>query len=266
MSVANSLAHGVEAAVPGTLHARTITGGIKVRPRPGRQVRFGRAKRPAVDLSVGTDDQSVSRLHAEVTYQDSYWWLRNMGRQLMRLPHGQMMHQSSDPIPLTAGYTPLFIRGSGYRQHLVELYVTGRYGDTQTDRHEAETIPPKIWEINAAERLLLVVLGERYLLYEEAPRPLTYKQAAARLAYLRPDDDWRANIIEDRIEAVRYRLHAGGFPYPLRHDKAEGRPYDNNLLHNLLRGLVESTTLVPPDLDLLESGLAHPGTATQPER
>ncbi|WP_275307405.1 hypothetical protein [Streptomyces yunnanensis] len=38
------------------------------------------------------------------------------------------------------------------------------------------------------------------------------------------------------------------------HDTSAGRPSDNSLLHNLLKGLVESTTLVPPDLDLMEEG------------
>ncbi|MFI7700103.1 FHA domain-containing protein [Nonomuraea sp. NPDC049480] len=255
MNVPQSLAYGVPPAHPGTLHVRTLAGGIKVGPRPGRHVRFGRAGRPHVDLSVGADDQSVSRLHGELTYHDNLWWLRNMGRQLVRLPRGQLMHTSTDPIPLAEGYTPLFIRGSGHRQHLVELYVAGHEGETHGNRHEIETIPPKMWELDDTERLLLVVLGERYLLYEESPRPLTYRQAKERLAYLRPEDNWRKNIIEDRIEVVRRRLHAAGFPYPLLHDQAAGRPYDNNLLHNLLRGLVESTTLVPPDLNLLESDL-----------
>ncbi|MFI7449822.1 FHA domain-containing protein [Nonomuraea sp. NPDC049714] len=253
MSFTKSLAHGVDPAVPGTLRARTVMGRITVPPQPGRHVRFGRDKRPNVDLSVGADDQSVSRLHAEVTYQDNLWWLHNVGRQLIRLPRGQLMHKSADPVPLAAGYTPLFIRGSGYRHHLVELHVMSPYGDVLKDLHEAETVPPKIWEISETERLLLVVLGQRYLLYEETPRPLTYNQAEARLAALRPAERWRAGIIENRVEAIRYRLHEAGFPYPLRHDPSEGRPYDNNLLHNLLKGMVESTTLVPPDLDLLES-------------
>ncbi|MFC4014064.1 FHA domain-containing protein [Nonomuraea purpurea] len=249
-----SLAHGLYPSSPGILHARTTMGSIRVHPHPGRNVLFGRAKRPEVDLSVGGDDQSVSRLHAEVTYRNHHWWLRNLGQQLVRLPRGQLMHTATDPIPLAEGYTPLFIRGSGYRQHLLELYVTG-YDDDLQQRHNGTTIPPRKWHLNEVERLLLVVLGERYLLYEEGPRPLTYKQAEARLAYLRPADKWRSRTIEDRIEAVRHRLHAGGFPYPLLHDKDAGRPYDNNLLHNLLTGLVESTTLVPPDLDLLNSDL-----------
>ncbi|MFI0423930.1 FHA domain-containing protein [Spongiactinospora sp. 9N601] len=252
MSVPDSLAHGVDPARPGTLHARTIVAGIRVGPRPGRTVRLGRAERPDVDLSVGVDDLSVSRRHAELTYRTGRWWLRNLGHQLMRLPRDRMMHSSTEPVPLADGYTPLFIRGSGYRQHLVELYVTGQDGETRVNRHQAETIPPRIWELSETERLLLVVLGEHYLLYEEAPRPLTYKQAADRLAYLRPDDKWRVRTIEHRIEAVRHRLQAGGFPYPLLHDASSGRPYENNLLHNLLKGLVESTTLVPPHLDLLE--------------
>ncbi|WP_188190150.1 FHA domain-containing protein [Nonomuraea sp. SYSU D8015] len=260
MNVPDSLAYGVDPASPGDLHVRTLAGGLRVPPRPGRHVRFGRAGRPHVDLSVGADDQSVSRLHGEVTYRDNRWWLRNLGRQLVRLPRGQLMHSSTDPIPLAEGYTPLFIRGSGHRQHLVELYVAGHEDEVRAIRRQAVTIPPKVWHLDETELLLLVVLGERYLLYEESPRPLTYRQAEARLAYLRPEDRWRKNIIEDRIEAVRRRLHAAGFPYPLLHDDSDGRPYDNNLLHNLLRGLVESTTLVPPHLQLLETDLDLPPT------
>ncbi|WP_199536871.1 FHA domain-containing protein [Spongiactinospora gelatinilytica] len=169
MSVPDSLAHGVDPARPGTLHARTIVAGIRVGPRPGRTVRFGRTERPDVDLSVGADDLSVSRLHAELTYRTGRWWLRNLGHQLTRLPRDRMMHGSTEPVPLADGYTPLSIRGSGYRQHLVELYVTGQDGETRVNRHQAETIPPRIWEPSETERLLLVVLGEHYLLYEEPP-------------------------------------------------------------------------------------------------
>ncbi|MGA4842192.1 FHA domain-containing protein [Streptomyces sp. G45] len=252
MNSASSLARGVAPARPGTLHARTVTGDIKVPPRPGLVVRFGRGEEPDVDLGVGEHDLMVSRRHGELTYHDRSWWLRNTGQQLLRLPRGRMMHTSTDPVPLAPGYTPLFVRGSGYREHLVELYVSGHDDQGLVTRRRADTVPPKRWHLDDDERLLLVVLGQEYLLYEESPRPLTYTRAAKQLAYLRPDRSWGERKIEYRVESVRRRLHESGFPYPLLHDTTAGRPSDNSLLHNLLRGLVESTTLVPPDLTLMD--------------
>ncbi|MFG1969885.1 FHA domain-containing protein [Nonomuraea fuscirosea] len=250
MSAPDSLARGVAPAPPGTLHARTVHGGVEVRPRAGLTVRFGRGEEPDVDVCVGEDDLWVSRKHGELTFRERRWWLRNTGRQLLRLPKGRLMHATTEAVPLAEGYTPVFVRGSSYREHLVELYVSG-HDEERSPRRRAETLPPKRWSLDDDERLLLVVLGQRYLLYEEGPRPLSYRQAAEQLVYLRPGADWRERRIENRIEAVRRRLHAGGFPYPLTHDRRAGGPSDN-LLHNLLRGLVDSTTLVPPDLDLLE--------------
>jgi hypothetical protein len=253
MDSGDSLARGAAPASPGTLHVRSVTGRLKVPPRPGLTIRFGRGERPEVDLPVAEDDLRVSRRHGELTYRKRQWWLRNTGQQLVRLPHGRLMHATTEPIPLAAGYTPVFVKGSGYREHLVELYVTGHDEPVLVPRRQAATLPPKTWPLEEDERLLLVVLGQRYLLYEDGPRPLAYRQAAARLEYLRPGDNWNARRIEYKIEAVRRRLHSGGFPYPVMHDKDSGAvPSDNNLLHNLLKGLVESTTLVPPDLALMD--------------
>jgi hypothetical protein len=50
------------------------------------------------------------------------------------------------------------------------------------------------------------------------------------------------------------------------HDRSEERrPYDNTLLHNLLKGLVESTTLVPPDLDLMDDAPDNPDPSDTPD-
>lgn len=252
MSGTESLARGVAPSRPGTLHARSITGSLKVPPQPGRSVKFGRAGRPDVDLPVGADDLRVSRRHGEVTYRRHQWWLRNTGQQLIRLPRGQMLHSSSEPIPLAIGYTPLFVKGSGYREHLVELYVTDHDGKGLRLLHHAVTVPPKRWPLADDERLVLVVLGQRYLRYEDGPRPLSYRQAAEYLSCLRPEANWTERRIEHKVEAARHRLARGGFPYPVRSEKDSGGPSDNTLMHNLFRGLVESTTLVPPDLDLID--------------
>ncbi|MGW7349750.1 FHA domain-containing protein [Streptomyces sp. NPDC054784] len=252
MHDSDSLARGVAPASAGTLHARSVGGGIQVVPRAGRTVRFGRGEEPDVDLCVGEDDLRVSRRHGELRYDDRRWWLRNTGQQLVRLPRGRLMHTSTDPVPLAEGYTPLFVKGSGHREHLVELYVTGPDQQRLVPRRRADTLPPKRWPLDDDERLLLVVLGQRYLRYEEAPRPLSYRQAAEELNYLSVGASWSERRIEYRVGIVRQRLNDGGFPQALFQGADSGGPCDNNLIHNLLKGLVESTTLVPPDLRLID--------------
>ncbi|MGK5533974.1 FHA domain-containing protein [Streptomyces sp. URMC 129] len=247
-----SLARGVAPATPGTLHARSVTGDIRVPPRIGLTVSFGR-DRPVVDLCVGEDDLRVSRRHGELTFRRGQWWLRNTGRQLVRLPLGRLMHLTTDPVPLAAGYTPVVVRGSGHREHLIELYVTDDDEPPRTPRHAAPTLPPKRWPLSDEERLLLVVLAQRYLLYEEGARPLTYRQAVDHLKELDPATKWTERKAEYRVEAIRRRLsRAGGFPHPLLREDDAVDVSDNSLMHNLLRGLVESTTLVPPDLLLID--------------
>ncbi|WP_234320290.1 FHA domain-containing protein [Streptomyces sp. SBT349] len=250
-----SLAHGVPHARPGTLHARSVAGTVTGDPDRKKAIWFGRGGGPDADLRVGEDDPRVSRRHGHLTYERGQWWLRNTGQQLLRLPRGQMMHLTTEPIPLSTGYTPVFVKGSGFREHLVELLVADHAAAGPGCRRGTETLPPKRWSLTDDQRLILVVLGQEYLRYEPQPRPLTYRQAAAELAYLRPAETWGESKIAHRVEKVRGWLEASGdFPYDLREQDPRGAS-DNTLKHNLLRGLVESTTLVPPDLDLLEDGL-----------
>ncbi|RKN40400.1 FHA domain-containing protein [Streptomyces hoynatensis] len=253
----DSLAGGGAEGPPGTLHALSTAGRIEVRPEHNRVVRFGRNDPrvdPEVHLRVGHDDMRVSRRHGELTYRQGHWWLRNLGQQLVRLPQGRMLHTSTDPVPLAGGYTPLFVKGSGDREHLVELYVTGEEPRRGQPAPGAPTIPPKRWEITEEERVLLVIIGQEYLRYEPDPRPRAYKEAEAVLAYL-PFPSWNRRKIERKMGELRRRLEQQGtFPYKLMREDEAG-PCDNNLLHNLLKGLVESTTLVPPDLALLDDDL-----------
>jgi hypothetical protein len=256
MNSRDSLARGVAPSPPRTLHARSLAGSIRVAPQTGRTIRFGRENRPSVDLSVGEDDLRVSRRHGELIYRQERWWLRNTGQQLVRLPRGRLMHESTEPFPLASGYTPVFVRGSGFREHLVELYVTDDDGRRSSSRQGADTLPPKRWPLDDDERLVLVVLGQRYLLYEPDPRPLSYRQTAKELSCLQ-GVKWGESKVAHKVEDVRKRLsRSGDFPYELC-ESERGELSDNTLKHNLLNGLVESTTLVPPDLALLDDDFEY---------
>jgi hypothetical protein len=224
-----SLARGAPPAEKGTLHARSSAGEVTADPEPGRVVRFGRGGWPGTDLSIDDDDLRVSRWHGELTFHDERWWLRNTGQRPLRLPHGRL----TQPTPLATGYTPVFVPGSRYREHLIELYVTDKL----------PTNPPRAWPLSDDERLLMVVLGQRYLRYEPEPRPLPNRQACQQLRYLRPEINWETPGIDHRVAEIAARLtRSGDFPT---------HPPDA-LLCNLLKGMVDSVTLVPPDLALLD--------------
>ena len=244
----HSLAFGVADSTAGGLHALTVTGGVQVRPRPGRTLLFGR-NRPDVDICVGEYDRTVSRRHGSLTYEAGRWWLLNDGRTPIRLPGSRWLFAGEEPVPLDDGYTPLFVRGSGDREHLLEVHVIGAGGRAPVSRHGDVTNPPRTWRLDDSERLALVVLGQRYLLHERRPQPLSWQQAAAQLAELRPEDGWTPKRLEHAVAAVRARLSRRGVAGLTREEV--GQPVGNTLNDNLLTELVLSTTLVPPDLESL---------------
>ena len=66
---------------------------------------------------------------------------------------------------------------------------------------------------------------------------------------LRPGERWTHKRVEHLIVAVRARLSKGGVRGLTREEV--GEPVGNALNHNLIRELMESTSIVPPDLDLI---------------
>ncbi len=245
-----SLALGVPRSVPGAVFALTLAGGVSVDPDEGGEISFGR-NRPQVDVCVGENDLRVSRRHGHLNFTGGQWWVSNTGQLPIRLPNSRWLSQGEDPIPLSDGYTPLFVRGSGKREHLLELYIAGPDGGQPATRHGDVTVPPRRWRLSAEERLVLVVFGQRYLLHDLNPQPLSRQQTAEVLAELRPDETWTSRRVEHLVIDVRARLSAGGV-YGLRREEV-GEPVGNALNDNLLRELVLSTTLVPPDLALLDA-------------
>ncbi|MCP2169523.1 FHA domain-containing protein [Goodfellowiella coeruleoviolacea] len=245
-----TLARGVPHTAPGAVVALSLSGKLTVEPVEGRTIRFGR-NRPEVDVCVGETDLRVSRTHGVLTHRGGRWWVSNTGRLPIRLPRARWLFRDEDPVPLPEGYTPLFIRGSRDREHLLEMYVVGWDGGRPAIQHGAPTQPPKAWRLTPDEHLVLVVLGQRYLLHEANPQPLSRQQAAEILAELQPGANWSAKRVEHTVAAVRARLSARGV-HGLRREEV-GEPVGNALNDNLLRELVLSATLVPPDLTLLDA-------------
>lgn len=241
-----SLARGVPSAEPGAVVALAVSGKTSAAPVEGTTVRFGR-NRPAVDVCVGETDLRVSRLHGLLTRQDGRWWVSNTGQLPIRLPRTRMLFKDEDPLPLPDGYTPLFVRGA--REHLLEVYVAGDDGPPVT-LHGAVTQQPKRWRLTDDERLLLVILGQRYLLHEANPQPIARAEVAEAMSDLRPGAEWTIKRVDRAIADVRMRLSAAGVS-GLRREEV-GEPVGNSLNDNLLKELVLSTTLVPPDLELLD--------------
>ncbi|HZE40069.1 MAG TPA: hypothetical protein VE172_14780 [Stackebrandtia sp.] len=244
-----SLAYGVPPSPVGTIYALAISGGITLRPKEGRSVLFGR-NRPEVHVCLGEDDRRVSRNHGSLTFRTDRWWVANTGRVPLRLPNSRLLFSQDEPVPLTMGYTPVFVRGSGGREHLLEVYVAGPEEPKPCTMPDEATQPPRCWALAEPERLALTVLGQRYLLHEVYPQPLTWHQAAAELADLRPNEEWSSKRVERMVSKVRARMSRRGVA-GLTRDEV-GEPVGNTLNHNLIRELMESTTLVPTDLRLLE--------------
>lgn len=244
-----SLVHGTPASVPGTLHVRSVSGGVSVAPDPQRTLTFGR-NRDEVEVCVGENDRRVSRRHGSLTRRDGGWWIHNAGRLPIQLPGSRLLFPDDEPALLPDGYTAAFIRGSRDRHHLLELFVAGERARTPVPQHDEVTSPPRLWRLTPLERTVLVALAQRYLLQEANPAPLSWNRIAALLTECAPQESWSAKRVEHVVGAVRSRLSRAGVPGLTREEV--GEPVGNALNDNLVRELLLSTTLVPPDLALID--------------
>ena len=228
-----SLAYGSDDPVPGGLLVLSVSGGVRVVPGAGRSVCFGR-NFADVHVGIGVADRRVSRRQGVLTWRAGQWWVTNTGNRPIRLPSSRWLHRGGAEVALAPGYTPLFVPGSGARQHLLELFVVDS---------SPPAPPAPIWPLTADERLATVALARRYLLHEADPRPLPWSRASAQLAQLQPGR-WRPGRLEQLVADLRLRLSGHGV-----RDLAVPVPIDD-----LLRELVRTGTLVPPDLALLDPG------------
>jgi hypothetical protein len=251
-----SLAFGVPHSPVGTIHLRTIGSDFTLRPGLGREILFGRNHKE-VHVCVGGDDGQVSRLQGRVTHRSDRWWVHNAGLLPLRFPGSLLLFTNEEPVPLTDGYTPLFVRGGGGREHLLELFVTGEDGGRPAARPDDPTRPPRQWALSEEERLVLVVLGQRYLLNIARPQPLTWKDTTDQLKALRPDGGWSVRRVQNVVAAVRERLSRRGVAGLIEADVPQ--PIGNALNDNLLRELLLSTSLVPTDLAVFDGAFADGG-------
>lgn len=235
---------GGETLAPGTIIAQSLAGRVQFGPRPDRTLVFGRGD-PDVHVCIGEADLGVSREQGTVTYRDGRWQVANTGALPVRLPSRLLCH-AEEPVPLDDGYTPVYIRGTGRREHLIELYVVGPAGRGPVPRHQDPTAPPRRWRLSREERLALIALGQRYLRHERYAQPVTRQAAADFLAEAEPGRHWTGRRVEHLANDVRRRLAKAGVPGLTA--KEVGKPVGNALNHNLLHELILSTTLVPLDI------------------
>ncbi|MQY23897.1 FHA domain-containing protein [Nocardia macrotermitis] len=240
--------------VAGTISLLSLGDGAIFTPDPGREVLFGR-NRPVMDLCVGEDDLRVSRHHGTILRSGTRWIIKNLGGQPIRIADSYLLYQDAEPIPLATGYTPVYIRGSEQREHLLEIFVTGPQRHDPIPKHRDDTDPGVPHHLTDRERLVLVVLGQRYLRQEHHPQPLTRDATAEQLIDLQPDADWKRRRVDTVVTDVRHRLSAWGVDGLDPENMPQ--PIGNILNHNLIQELMRSGTLSPADLALIEEPEGH---------
>jgi hypothetical protein len=244
------LAGGVPPAPPGSIFVLAATGGFAAPPRQRFEVVFGR-REPDVHVCIGPNDPRMSRLQGRIVCSGTEWWLRNEGKLPIRLPQSRFL-LSGNEIQLTEGYSPLFIRTSKRREHLLEVRVIGAGArDTLAGADDpTNTAEPEVWALEDTERLVLTALALRYLRQEPHPQPQSWKQVAQDLNSASGGrDDWTHKQAANVVLKVRERL----IPYVDGLRLGDwGDPAGNMVNHQLLQELLQTATLRPPDLRLLD--------------
>ncbi|WP_406633570.1 FHA domain-containing protein [Amycolatopsis sp. WGS_07] len=223
-----SLALGF-ASPPGTLVVLGRAGGVLVPPALRGPVTFGR-NTAEVTVPLGEDDRRVSRCHGVLERHAGRWWVRATGKVPLRLPRSRLLFAGAAPVPLSTGYLPVYARGSGDREHVLEVRIA-----------DGTSSPVPAARLRADERLVLAMVARGFLRWEERPRAVPVPLAARRLSALDPAGGWTAEAVAGVLDAVRDRFRPGAGD------------------EDLVAGLVAAAVLVPPDLALLSPVLMPDG-------
>ncbi|WP_163513267.1 FHA domain-containing protein [Fodinicola acaciae] len=244
-----SLAAAVPDAPPGSIVTLSAEGGYVATPREFTLV-FGRESEN-VHVPIGADDRHVSRQQGEFTFDHGKWWMRNLGQLPIRLPRDRMLLKGHG-MPVPGGYLPLLIGAPGEQEHLLEVRIVTRSREAASSASGRKTLGSP-YDLSENERLVLTSLAQRYLRGEEYPQPVTWGTVTDDMRQIVPDVTWISRTVQNVVERVRRRL--SDKPYYVRGLRAEEiqPPLGNTLNVNLIRVLLESSTLLPEDLSELPS-------------
>ncbi|MFD9740396.1 FHA domain-containing protein [Umezawaea sp. NPDC059074] len=226
-------------------------GGYGAAPAPANRLVLGRNS-PDVHITVGIGDWYVSREHATLRYAAGRGWtLRNNGKLPIRVPDlPPVLKEHETALP--PGYTPLYIQGS--RVHVIELLISGGRGRQEESRPAAATRDMS-WPLTDRERLVLVALFQDFLLRVDGAHPLSWNRTSQVLGEVPGQSRWTDRKAENVVDGVRRKLAQGGVD-----GVTSASAHPEAIKRNLLRTLLDTATLVPPDLRLLETGIG--GTAS----
>jgi hypothetical protein len=243
-----SLVDKVPPAPPGTIFVLAQDGGYAA-ARSADPLLFGRDS-GKVHVAVGVDDPHVSRRQGVFTCVGREWWVRNTGALPIELPGSILM--TGHERRLDTGFTPLMIRSSKRRSHLVEVRVTDGGRPDAVGRASATTRGPEdLYGLTAQQRMVLTALAQRYLVQDRYPQPLTWRQVATCLNQAPASGRaWTARSVEAKVGDVRRFLSQEKGVAGLTREEV-GEPVGNMLNHNLIVELLRTATLRIQDLALL---------------
>jgi len=212
------------AAEAGSLAVLGASGGVVLPPAGTGPVTFGR-NTAVVTVPLGEDDRRISRVHGVLESRGGRWWVRAVGKVPLRVP--RLLFPGAGAVPLSAWYVPVYARGSGDREHVLEVLLA-----------DGRPVRAPTGELSRDERLALAMVARGFLRGEDRPVPMRAGTAAARLAGLYPADGWDEKRVRAAVSRVRDRFCPG----------------ERELIRTLLAGGV----LAPPDLALLSARGAVP--------
>ncbi|MQM26286.1 FHA domain-containing protein [Glycomyces albidus] len=260
-----SLAAGVpeapENAVPlppaplGTVFALGEEVGWAVPPRPF-ELLFGRDE-DNVNIPLGVKDKRISRVHGRLVCHGSEWTIRNEGRLPMLLPGDSMLLSGHERV-IEHSYMPVYIGDLSEAVHCLEIRLIGGKRTPDDGAADDETAVPGKHDLSEIERLVLTSLAQRYLRGLPRPQPVSWRQVAddMRRSRFAADRNWNEGTaarvvagVRERLSHPEYRPRVAG----LLRDEVFGEPLGNALNDNLIRALLQSTTLDPEDLRRLDA-------------
>lgn len=238
---------------PGTLYALTEHAGWAV-PSASIALEFGRADGD-VHLPIGVDDPRISRVHGRFRCVGGEWWIRNEGSPIKVLYPEESLLLTGHERAMPRGYTPLLLGDPTERLHFLEVRIDSHDRGTSAVGPDSVTLPPQQFDLTERERLVLTCLAQNYLLGLPRPQPVTWKQIAADLNEIAGEEEWIPHRAANVTGGIRQRLsHPECKPYRvpgLMSAEDRGTPIGNALNVNLIRAMIQSTTLRPDDLKLL---------------